>query len=146
MSLQSLNSLLEWGLSLTSDSTTGFFSVTSTLDGEHRGDSPAASQNILSVSPLKSARLSSLSVRYIPLDYSHFCSPWLLLSVSIYRQVLQQESSKFTFYSVSRADSTVPSFTQTFYSSVQYKLKDVFVHAQIVPLINSQVFLETNGV
>lgn len=41
--LWSQNSLLEMGLPLTSDSTTGLFSVTSTLDGEHRGDSPAAS-------------------------------------------------------------------------------------------------------
>lgn len=42
--LRSQNSLLEMGLPRTSDSTTGLFSVTSTLDGEHRGDSPAASQ------------------------------------------------------------------------------------------------------
>lgn len=56
--LRSQDSLLEMGLPLTSDSTTGLFSVTSTLDGEHRGDSPAASQTFCHCRPQFSLSLA----------------------------------------------------------------------------------------
>lgn len=52
------DSLLESGLPLTSDSTTGFFSVTSTLDGEHRGDSPAAKYSVTVSSKICRNRIS----------------------------------------------------------------------------------------
>lgn len=89
------NSLLELGLPLTSDSTTGFFSVTSTLDGERRGDSPVASEKLLSPSSPKSAGLASpppslTQPELIPLDYYHFCRASFPLSISIYRQVLMR--------------------------------------------------------
>lgn len=45
--LSAENSLLELGLPLPSDRMVGFFSVTSTLDGEHIGDSPERCHNVL---------------------------------------------------------------------------------------------------
>lgn len=63
------DSLLELGLLLTSDSTTGFFSVTSTLDGEHRGDSPAA-KYFVTVSSKICRNQISLSLSLSPHQYS----------------------------------------------------------------------------
>lgn len=47
LAFQSTHSLLEVGLPPPSDRTVGFFSVTSTLDGERRGESPGRHHNVL---------------------------------------------------------------------------------------------------
>lgn len=85
--LSAENSLLELGLPLPSDRMVGFFSVTSTLDGERIGDSPKRCHNAL---------LLKLSQHF----YVSWCMPDLAHTGSLFR--------KFTWTAIqfeSRLDS-----------------------------------------
>lgn len=81
------NSLLELGLPLTSDRTTGFFSITSTLDGERKGDSPKMHHNIIIIySVWKPSKINVLCFFFlIHHIQTRFTCAWLSTGVSINR-------------------------------------------------------------
>lgn len=78
------NSLLELGLPLTSDRMTGFFSITSTLDGERKGDSPKMHHNIINIySVWQPSEVNVLCfILFIHQIKTRFTCAWLSTGVS----------------------------------------------------------------